>query len=100
MQSLSSLLNARDYLDHWLGEALTLETVTGKARLVGKPFLIDVFVHSGHDTENLGVIVNNCPVMVMITSPVLCVTIILHPSPSITSMLSVFLVSQGRAMKA
>ena len=99
MQSTS--LNARDYLDHWLGEALTLEAVTGESRLVGKPFLIDVFVHSGHDTENLEVIVNNhLFIMVRITSPVLCVTIILHPRPSITSMLSVFLVSQGRAMKA
>ena len=93
-------MDARDYLDHWLGEALTLEAVTGKARLVGEPFLIDVFVHSGHDTEHLEIIVNSRPFKVRITSPVLCVTIILHPRPSITSMLSVFLVSQGRAMKA
>ena len=43
------------YLDHGLSQTLAFEAIARKARLVGNPFLIDVFVHSGHDTEHLWV---------------------------------------------
>ena len=93
---------------HWLGESLSLESVAGEARLVGEPFLVDVLVHARQDAEDLArpetekcsihltPRVRESPVSVMY----LCVTTMFAPMASWTSMDSVFLVSQGRAMKA
>ena len=94
---------------HGLGESLSLESVAGEARLVGEPFLVDVLVHAREDTKDLArpetekcsihltrVSVNQSPVSVVY----LCVTTMFAPMASWTSMDSVFLVSQGRAMKA